>query len=101
MVVLARQLGVAGFGDFVLAWLVLLFFKNLQNGLILSPMMSIGPKQDDDARPGYYGALTLQQGAMALGGFILVLIGYWVVVAHRPDSHLPGRALPPAHAPAP
>src|SRR3546814_1902190 len=85
---------------FVLAWLVLLFFKNLQNGLILSPMMSIGPKQDDDARPGYYGALTLQQGAMALGGFILVLIGYWVVVEIRPDWYLPGLAPPLAAATA-
>ena len=43
---LARHLGPEEFGRFTLAWLVVLFVTSLQAGLIVSPMMSVGPKLD-------------------------------------------------------
>lgn len=43
---LARALGVREFGVFALAWSAVLLAGNLQMSLIVSPMMSIGPKQD-------------------------------------------------------
>ena len=44
-IVLARYLGIEEFGRFTLAWMAVLLVNSLQSGLIVQPMMSIGPKQ--------------------------------------------------------
>jgi O-antigen/teichoic acid export membrane protein len=64
-IVLARGLGIAGFGRFSLAWLVVLFVQSLQDNSIALPMMSIGPKQDEQQRPRYYGGVFFQQAIFA------------------------------------
>jgi O-antigen/teichoic acid export membrane protein len=72
MVILARMLGVEQFGRFSIAWLVLLFFKSIQAALVVAPMMSIGPKQAPDQHPLYYGAVVVQQAAIALLTFLII-----------------------------
>jgi len=74
MVILARSLGVEQFGRFSIAWLVLLFFKSIQAALVVSPMMSIGPKQAPEALPLYYGAVVVQQAAIALLTFLFIAV---------------------------
>jgi len=48
---LARFMGLHEFGIFVLAWMSVLFVNSLQTSLIIAPMMSIGPKQEEKDRP--------------------------------------------------
>jgi O-antigen/teichoic acid export membrane protein len=75
-VLLARSLGLREYGVFSLAWLSVLFVNSLQYALIIIPMMSIGPKQDQDARPSYYGSVLLQELAFV---FLVGLIMYFAV----------------------
>ena len=77
MVLLARMLGVQQFGEFSIAWLILLFFKSLQAALVVAPMMSIGPKQRDEEQALYYGSVIVQQIAIALTTFLLIVLGLW------------------------
>src|SRR5690349_4082844 len=97
-VILARQLGLEGFGVFMLAWMVLLFFKGLQGGLILSPLMSIGPKQEPAHRDRYYGAVLVQQLAFALCGAGFILIGGAIMGRIWPEWAVSALALPLAAA---
>jgi O-antigen/teichoic acid export membrane protein len=60
-VLVARALGIAEFGIFSLTWMVVLFAQSIQIALIVSPMMSIGPKQSADEAPPYYSAVAVQQ----------------------------------------
>lgn len=100
MVVLARLLGVEMFGQFSIAWLVLLFFKSIQTAIILSPLMSIGPKQMVADRQLYYGSVLVQQGIFALGTFILIAVGVWLAGAIDADLEIGSLALPLALAAA-
>ena len=60
-IILVRYLGLAEFGRFTLIWLIILFFNSIQFAAVISPMMSIGPKQAENEFPQYYGAIFLQQ----------------------------------------
>src|SRR5215469_10227207 len=60
-VILARALGLRDYGVFALAWMAVLFVNSLQWAFIVSPMMSVGPKQDPAERPHYYGAVLMQE----------------------------------------
>ncbi|PWC62804.1 hypothetical protein TSH7_09050 [Azospirillum sp. TSH7] len=86
IVILARQLGVEGFGLFMLAWLVLLFFRSLQGGLIIAPMMSIGPKQEPQRRDAYYGVVLACQLVLVVGGSAFILCGAWVIALMAPGA---------------
>src|ERR1035441_1529748 len=70
-VMLARFMGLREFGIFALAWMSVLFVNSLQSALIVAPMMSIGPKQEEKDRPSYFGAVVFQE---------LVLISCCVVL---------------------
>jgi O-antigen/teichoic acid export membrane protein len=70
-VMLARGLGIAEFGRFSLAWLVVLFVQSIQDNSITIAMMSIGPKQEAEQRPRYYGGVFLQQVIFAVTSSIL------------------------------
>lgn len=67
-VLLARAFGVREYGVFALAWIAVLFVNSLQYALIITPMMSIGPKQDAADRPAYYGSVLVQELVFALLG---------------------------------
>jgi O-antigen/teichoic acid export membrane protein len=68
-VVLARLLGVDGFGVFSLAWLLLLLSAGLQQALIVAPMMTLGPRVPAGEEPRFFGAALTQHlifcGALA------------------------------------
>src|SRR4051794_25397128 len=65
-IVLARGLGIAEFGRFSLAWLVVLFVQSIQENGITIAMMNIGPKQDLQEAPAYYGGVFFQQAILAV-----------------------------------
>ena len=44
-ILLARNLGIEGYGYYSLIWLVVLFFSSMQLASLISPMMSLGPKK--------------------------------------------------------
>lgn len=64
--IVARNLGIEAFGVFSVAWLILLFVQSLQIALILTPMLSIGPKTDADQQTDYYTSLLPLQMVFAL-----------------------------------
>jgi O-antigen/teichoic acid export membrane protein len=71
-VMLARFMGLREFGVFALAWMSVLFVNSLQNALIVAPMMSIGPKQEEKDRPSYFGAVVFQELVLVVLCFVLV-----------------------------
>jgi O-antigen/teichoic acid export membrane protein len=73
-VMLARFMGLREFGIFVLAWMSVLFVNSLQAALIIAPMMSIGPKQEEKDRPSYFGAVVFQELVLVSLCFILVFV---------------------------
>jgi O-antigen/teichoic acid export membrane protein len=73
-IVVARGLGIAEFGRFSLAWLIVLFVLSIQENGITTAMMSIGPKQDVLDRPTYYGGVFFQQAILALVSTILTWV---------------------------
>jgi O-antigen/teichoic acid export membrane protein len=74
-VILARSLGLSGFGVFTLAWTAVLFLLSTQLSLITSPMMSIGPKQSAQQAPTYYGCVLAHGAIFALLGSLVLLVG--------------------------
>src|ERR1017187_6438615 len=60
-VMLARFMGLREFGVFTLAWMSVAFANSIQNSLIVAPMMSVGPKQEEGDRPFYFGAVVERQ----------------------------------------
>jgi O-antigen/teichoic acid export membrane protein len=71
-VMLARFMGLREFGVFALAWMSVLFVNSIQNALMIAPMMSVGPKQEEKDRPAYYGAVVFQELVLVSFCFILV-----------------------------
>jgi O-antigen/teichoic acid export membrane protein len=73
--ILARALGLNLFGIFTLTWLLVLFLQSLQLAFILKPMLSIGPKQSETEKAGYYNALTtLQLGFGAVSAIVAAIV---------------------------
>lgn len=97
-IILARFLGLEGFGVFTLVWALYLFSYAIQEGLIIFPMMSVVPKLSLQEQPAYFGAVftlsfvyamfaalllaaTLAVGnalGWKTGGFVAAL--FWVVL---------------------
>lgn len=71
-VMLARFMGLREYGIFALAWMSVLFVNSIQNALIIAPMMSIGPKQEEKDRSTYFGAVAFQELALVCFCFVLV-----------------------------
>ena len=91
---LARSLGLSGFGVYALSWTVVLLMSGLQMAVIISPMMSVAPKQAPGDRAAYFGAVTLHElsfaGCSALCLYLLTLAGArWF-----PSWHVAPLALP-------
>jgi O-antigen/teichoic acid export membrane protein len=85
-VMLARFMGLSEFGVFTLAWMSVLFVNSLQYALIVAPMMSIGPQQEEKDRPSYFGAVLLQEIILVSLCFVLVfaaLKGANSLIHHR------------------
>jgi O-antigen/teichoic acid export membrane protein len=93
-VMLARFMGLREFGIFALAWMSVLFVNSLQNALIVSPMMSIGPKQEEKDRPSYFGAVVFQELVLVSFCFILVFVSVKLSSNFFRHSDLQHLALP-------
>lgn len=65
-IVLLRALGIRQFGIYALAWAAVQFVYSIQLALVISPLLSRGPKQVEERRPEYFGATLLQQLAFAV-----------------------------------
>ncbi len=85
VVFIARALGPGAFGVFSLAWLVVLIFASIQFALISAPMLSIGPKQTDGARPAYLAVVFLQQAIFAAGTFVVVAVAVAISAKFAPQ----------------
>ena len=93
-ILLARYLGIEGFGVFSLTWLVVGMFGGLQQAAISNTMMSIGPKQDDTKLPSYYAAVFMQQAVFASVTSIFVLGGAIATSIVYPDWEIGPLVLP-------
>jgi O-antigen/teichoic acid export membrane protein len=93
-VILARGLGVGNFGVFTLAWAVVILVNNLQIACVVSPMMSIGPKQEAGERPCYFGAVLVQECGFALCVALVVLLVALALDAGFPRWNIHGLGLP-------
>ena len=97
-VLLARGLGLREYGVFALAWMVVLFANSLQYAFVVTPMVSIGPKQEEAARPAYYGAVLVQELVFAVLAASIVLGGVWLAARFFPGWRVGGLAWPLAGA---
>ena len=72
---IARFLGIEAFGVFTLVWMAVLFVNSIQIAMISAPMMTIGPKQSDEERASYYGAVVMNQLIFSISTSILLWVG--------------------------
>jgi O-antigen/teichoic acid export membrane protein len=93
-VMLARFMGLREFGVFALAWMAVLFVNSMQIALIISPMMSIGPKQEENDRPSYFGAVVFQELVLVTFSFVLVFAALKLFSGFFPRADLQQLALP-------
>jgi O-antigen/teichoic acid export membrane protein len=93
-VMLARFMGLREFGIFTLAWMSVMFVNSIQTALIIAPMMSIGPKQEENERPHYFGAVVFQELVLASLCFVLVFVGLKTAGRFFEHSDLRHLALP-------
>jgi len=97
-ILLARYLGIEEFGRFALAWMVVLFVNSIQYAMIVSPMMSIGPKQPEAETPAYFGAVVAQQICFSGVVFLLLFASVRLISDVFPEWRVEGLALPLAIA---
>ncbi len=95
---LARFLGIEEFGRYTLVWMVAEFMNNIQDSLITSPMMSVGPKQSDDEVASYLGAVLVQQACITAAAFALIIPGGFLASYLFPDYDVAGLTIPLAFA---
>jgi O-antigen/teichoic acid export membrane protein len=68
-IVLAHALGLEAFGLFSTAWIVVLLTVSLQLGLVVCPLISIGPGLPGEAGQSYYAIVLVHEAAfLALAG---------------------------------
>jgi len=91
---LARYMGLEEFGVFTLVWIAILLLSNLQLAMVISPMMSIGPKQTCDEAPAYYGAMFLTQILFSAISFLLLFVGITISGMFFPQWQVQHLALP-------
>ncbi len=97
-ILLARALGLEAFGIYTMVWLALYLAMSLQLGLIVSPMMSIGTKEQGAEAEAYYTIVFLHQA-----GYVVVASGAIfaaLTFVAGTDSTLAEAALPGAMAAA-
>ena len=91
---LARFLGMDGYGQFVLAYGIILFLSGIQMALIISPMMVMGPTIGDDQKSVYYRAVARQQLVFAAACVLIVYCFTFTVGRLFPEWQLQPIAAP-------
>jgi len=82
---IARFLGIEAFGVFTLVWMAVLFVSSIQTALIISPMMSIASKINENDLLAYYGAVLVQQVIFAIVSMLCLVAGTKLSVYFFPD----------------
>lgn len=78
-ILLVRLLGLAEFGRFTLAWIAVELSLMVQQSLIISPLMSIGPSYSAEDRSAYNSAVLVQMAAFLGISTILFTVGFTVI----------------------
>ncbi len=97
-ILIARFLGIEEFGVFTLVWMAVLFVNSIQMAMISSPMMTVGPKQSEDEKGSYYGAVVLQQIIFSTLTALLLWVGVIFSDRINPEWGVSHLALPLALA---
>lgn len=97
-ILLARYLGIAEFGRFTIAWLVLEFALNLQGTILTTPMLSIGAKKSEADAQRYFGAVIVSQLSLSLFCSVLLYAGVLIYDALFYEGRYAVLALPLAIA---
>lgn len=93
-ILFARFLGLEEFGRFTIVWLAVQFISSIQMAMISSPMMSIAPKQREDEKCTYFGAVLIQQLVFAVVTSLLIYIGVQLSAVYYPSWRIQNLALP-------
>ena len=91
---IARFLGKAEFGRFVLAWLAVWIIQNIQIALITTPITTFAMREPVERQPAYFGAVWVQQAVFAA---VTTMLAYGLAVSSTkvvPDWRLGDIALP-------
>jgi|WetSurMetagenome_2_1015567.scaffolds.fasta_scaffold10968_2 O-antigen/teichoic acid export membrane protein len=91
---LVRFMGLREFGVFALAWMSVLFVNSLQSALVIAPMMSIGPQQEEKDRPLYFGAIVFQELVLVSFCFVFVFVAVKLSGSFFPHAGLQQLVLP-------
>ncbi len=97
-ILIARFLGIEEFGVFTLVWMAVLFVNSIQMAMISSPMMTIGPKQSEEDKGSYYGAVVLQQFIFSILTSLMLWMGVIFSDLINPEWGVSHLALPLALA---
>ncbi|VAX22188.1 hypothetical protein MNBD_NITROSPINAE02-1486 [hydrothermal vent metagenome] len=87
-ILMARYLGLREFGVFTIAWMAVLFCNSIQRAMIITPMMSIGPKQSKDEAPAYFGAIAVQQIFVTVFSALLIYAGTFGLATAFPQWNI-------------
>lgn len=89
-VLIARALGLEGFGVYTLIWLIAVFIQNLQHALINTPLLTYGARAEADERSVLLGAVMTRQ--LVFSG-ASTLITFVTMVAAMAAQQIPGIAM--------
>lgn len=82
-VIMARFLGVQGFGIYSIAWLGVLIASSINQPLIISPMLTLSARKNRDEKSKYLQALIFKQllfaTALSVLAFITVLVMSYIL----------------------
>ncbi len=74
-IVIARLLGVHGFGIYSIAWMGVLIASSIHQPFIILPLQTLWPKKNGNEKQNYLEALVLQQLIFAAGAGFLAFLG--------------------------
>lgn len=93
-ILIARVLGIEDFGRFTLIWMIVLFVSSIQMAIIISPMMSVAPKQSKIMLPFYFGAMVSQQLIFSVLSLISIALGIKLSIYFYPEWNINTLLLP-------
>jgi O-antigen/teichoic acid export membrane protein len=97
-ILLARFLGLEEFGVFTLVWMVVLFVNGMQIAVIISPMMSLAPRESELEVSTYLGAVLAQQIVFCVFSSLLIFVSVRICGVFFPQWQVQDLALPLASA---
>jgi O-antigen/teichoic acid export membrane protein len=78
-ILLARYLGIEGYGQFALLWLVVLFFSGLQLAYVISPMLTLSGKKSSGVLDKYLSSIIFLQFFFLI--FIIIGLYFFFEIA--------------------